>query len=188
MLNVKIILGSTREGSLGKPVGQLVTELAKQESSWKVEVLDLKEWQLPLYNESVTPKSRETFTNEVAKRWSDKITEGEAFIIVTPEYNHGYPASLKNALDWLFKEWNRKPVAFVGYGAAAGGARAIEQLRQVVAELEMVSLRNHVLVPLVWQAFDAEGKPLNDHLAPSLKEMFTELTWWGEALQVARTK
>lgn len=188
MLNVKVILGSTREGSLGTPVSHLVTELAKQEAAWNVEVLDLKEWQLPLYNEAVTPKSRESFTNEVAKRWSEKITEGDAFIIVTPEYNHGYPASLKNALDWLFREWNRKPVAFVGYGAAAGGARAIEQLRQVVAELDMVSLRNHVLVPFVWQAFDAEGKPLNDHMITSLKETFTDLTWWGDALKTARQK
>lgn len=89
--------------------------------------------------------------------WAKKIASYDGFLIVTPEYNHGYPAVLKNALDQIYKEWNGKPVAFVGYGATSGGIRAIEQLRQVVIELRMIPFKDDVIIPYIWQAFDENG-------------------------------
>lgn len=190
MLKVKIIMGSTREGRNGARVGEYIQSVAATESDWEVEYLDLKTLDLPMYAEAVSPSFRESLDGlpEVVKKWSHSIEEADAYIIVTPEYNHGYPAPLKNAIDWLFKEWNRKPVAFVSYGALLAGGRAVEQLRQVVAELHMTSVRTQVLFPAVWEAFDANGQPKDSATEERVRGMFRELTWWGNALKDARQK
>jgi len=134
------------------------------------------------------------YTNEVARKWTDKIAEADGYIIVTAEYNHGYPAVLKNALDYIFKEWNRKAVGFVGYGGA-GGARAIEQLRQVAVELQMVPIRNAVHIPIeVYMAVMNEKVPVNPDLFKPLREgrldrveaFLNDLLWTTQALKKAR--
>ncbi|HTX19838.1 MAG TPA: NAD(P)H-dependent oxidoreductase, partial [Bacteroidota bacterium] len=110
-------------------------------------MIDLRDWQLPMYDEPISPVSNKgIYTNPIGRKWADKIGEADGYIIVTPEYNHGYPAVLKNAIDWVFQEWRRKPVGFVSYGNL-GGARVIEQLRQVVIELQMLPIRNAVHIP-----------------------------------------
>ncbi len=108
-------MGSTREGRNGGKVGEYIRSVAATEPDWEVEYLDLKTLDLPMYADAVAPSFRESLDGlpETVKEWSHAIEEADAYIIVTPEYNHGYPAPLKNAIDWLFKEWNRKPVAFV---------------------------------------------------------------------------
>ena len=190
MLKVKIIMGSTREGRNGGKVGEYVQGVAATEPGWEVEYLDLKTLDLPMYADAVSPSFRESLDGlpEVIKEWSHSIEEADAYIIVTPEYNHGYPAPLKNAIDWLFKEWNRKPVAFVSYGALLAGGRAVEQLRQVVAELHMTSIRAQVLFPAVWEAFDTNGQPKDPATEERVRGMFRELSWWGNALKEAREK
>ncbi len=190
MLKVKVIMGSTREGRNGGKVGEYIQSVAATEPGWEVEYLDLKVIDLPMYADAVSPSFRESLDGlpEVVKEWSRKIDEADAYIIVTPEYNHGYPAPLKNAIDWLFREWNKKPVAFVSYGALLAGGRAVEQLRQVVAELHMTSVRAQVLFPAVWEAFDSNGQPKDSATDDRVRGMFRELTWWGDALKVAREK
>lgn len=190
MLKVKIIMGSTREGRHGGKVGNYVHSLATTEAGWDAEYLDLKEINLPMYAEAVSPSFRESIDDlpEEVQRWSKKIAEADAYIIVTPEYNHGYPAPLKNAIDWLFKEWNKKPVAFVSYGALLAGGRAVEQLRQVVVELHMTSARAQVLFPAVWEVFLENGQPKDPATEERVRNMFKELSWWGEVLKVGREK
>lgn len=190
MLKVKIIMGSTREGRNGGKVGEYIQGVAATEPGWEVEYLDLKTLDLPMYADAVSPSFRESLDGlpEVIKEWSHSIEEADAYVIVTPEYNHGYPAPLKNAIDWLFKEWNRKPVAFVSYGALLAGGRAVEQLRQVVAELHMTSIRAQVLFPAVWEAFDTNGQPKDPATEERVRGMFRELSWWGNALKEAREK
>lgn len=146
-IKVHIIIGSTRDGRFSeKPARYLYDELGKREDA-RPDLVDLRDWALPFFDQAETPSYKtKPYPHEIAERWSAKVGEADAFVIVTPEYNHGYPAVLKNALDWVFKEWNHKPVGFVSYGSAAG-ARSVEQLRQVVIELSMVPLRPAIHIP-----------------------------------------
>jgi|SRR6185369_4284743 len=187
MLKVKIILGTNREGRHGQKVGEYIKGLAELRPDWEVEYIDLKERTLPFFTSAKPPKMGD-YEEEGTKEWAKTIDEGDAYVFIVPEYNHGYSAVMKNALDLIYKEWANKPVAFVGYGAVVGGSRAVEQLRQVIVELQMVSIKDTVLVPMVWEAFDESGKPKNTHIEKSAIEMFDQLTWWGEALKAARTK
>lgn len=191
MLNVKIILSSVREGRFGDKPAAWILEHAKNTPGIKVELLDLKEFPMPFFNDPVSPSMKNVpYTHPEVVRWTQKITEAEAFIIVTPEYNHGYPASLKNAMDWVYQEWNNKPVAFVAYGAV-GGARSVEQLRQVAVELQMAPIRNSVGITFdyMMKAFqDSNIDPL-ELLKPfdeKVKGLIEQLLWWGNALKTAR--
>jgi NAD(P)H-dependent FMN reductase len=115
------------------------------------------------------------------------VASADAFVFVTPEFNHGYPASLKSALDAVYVEWAAKPATFVSYGGAAGGVRAVEQLRQVLVELHAVPIRDAVLLPLARQLFDTEGTLIDpEGLAPSVKATLDHLLWWAHALRAAR--
>ena len=156
----------------------------------ELEILDLRDHPLPMYEGTVPPaRSPRDYPNDAVARFGQAIDRADGFIIVTAEYNHGYPASLKNAMDYLFAEFNRKPVAFVGYGNV-GGARAIEQLRQVVVELEMAPLRHavNILPELMISARSAE--PFSPELFASLDQrletMVSDLLWWTAALGAAR--
>jgi NAD(P)H-dependent FMN reductase len=146
---------------------------------------------MPFFDEPVSPSMiKEPYANPAVQAWTKKIAEGDAFIIVSPEYNHGYSAVLKNALDYVYKEWNNKPVGFVSYGSV-GGARAIEQLRQVAVELQMAPIRNSVHIP--WSLL-ASMMALPTPVAPELFEpvahgkdgLITQLLWWAKALKTAR--
>jgi NAD(P)H-dependent FMN reductase len=125
-------------------------------------------------------------TDPLVERWAAEVDAADGYVVVTPEYNHGYPAALKNALDLVFEPWRRKPVSFVSYGGPGGGMRAVEQLRQVVVELEMVPLRHQVAIPRVYMAFDGAGQLHDDGHARDADRLLGELAWWAGALRTAR--
>lgn len=188
MFNIQIILGSTREGRKGDKVARWVTDAAKTRSDFTHELLDLKEWNLPMFNDPVSPSKGE-YSYDYTKKWSEKIAAGDGYLFITPEYNHGYSAALKNALDHLYLEWNKKPGAFVSYGGVAGGTRAVEQLRQILIELQMVPVRSGLAIPFIWDAFDENGAPKNKEvLEKQLNGIFDQLVWWAEILKEARAR
>jgi NAD(P)H-dependent FMN reductase len=188
-LKIKIILGSTREGRFGDKAAQWILELAKKKEELDVELLDLRDYAMPFFNEAITPSSiKEPYTNEAVARWTKKIAEADGFIIATAEYSHGYPAVLKNALDYVYKEWNQKPVGFVAWGGV-GGARSVEQLRAVAIELQMAPMRNAVHIVAPWFMVDEKGilKPgALDAYANAAEGMLSQLIWWTKALKSAR--
>ena len=185
MITVKIILGSTREGRFGEKPARWIFEKAKGREGVVAELLDLREYPLPFFNEAILPLARKgEYPNEVAARWAEKIREADAVIIATPEYNHGYPAVLKNALDFIYDEWNRKPVAFVGWGSV-GGARAVEQLRQVVVQLQMVAIQNAVHFSFR-DALDEKGNFVTASFEEVGDRMLDQLLWWAKVLKSAR--
>src|SRR3954470_7581778 len=140
-VKIQIILGSIRQNRFGEKPAQWILQEARKREGVEFELIDLRDHPLPMFAEPTPPgRLNGNYPNELVSKWGKKVAEADGFIIVTPEYNHGYPPSLKNAIDHLFVEWGRKPVAFVGYGSA-GGARAVEQLRQVAIELEMAPIR-----------------------------------------------
>ena len=139
MIRLGIILGSTRPNRNGEAVAKWVYEIAQKRVDAEFELVDIKEFDLPLLDEPVPP-SLGQYTQEHTKTWAAKIGSFDAFVFVTPEYNHGTSGALKNAIDFLFKEWNNKAAGFVGYGSA-GGARAVESLRLVMGELMIADVR-----------------------------------------------
>ena len=185
MTKIQIILGSTREGRNGEKVCKWITDIAKKNKETEYEVVDLKEWNLPMFNDPKPPIYGE-YSYDYTKKWSKKISEADGYIIVTPEYNHGYPGVLKNALDLLYKEWNNKPVAFVSYGGYVGGSRAVEQLRLVAVELQMTPIREEVNIPFVWQAFDEKGEIINEHLNEKAEGMLKQLDIFTENMKSLR--
>lgn len=187
-VKIQIILGSTREGRAGAKVGQWVKKLAEARPDFASEYVDLKDWGLPFLTDPMPP-SMGKYASELTQKWSKKISEADGYIFITPEYNHGYSPVLKNALDHIYKEWNNKPAAFVSYGGGAGGARAVEQLREVAIELQMAPIREQVAIPAIWEAFDESGalKDATRH-EKKAEAMFDQLVWWAKALKAAREK
>ncbi len=187
MVKVQIILGSTRENRAGWRIANWVYEQAKLRKDMEAELVDLKAWPLPFYDEAApVPMLKGKYKEPLAKKWSEKISGADGYIIVTPEYNHGYPAVLKNALDYLYFEWSKKPVSFVSYGGFVGGSRAVEQLRQVVIELQMAPMRQAVHFIHVYKMTDEELQHEDNN--KQAQGMFDQLVWWAEALKAAREK
>jgi NAD(P)H-dependent FMN reductase len=180
---VLIIIASTRRQRLGPRFARWVWEVAAEGGALEAELVDLAELGLPFLSDS--PLKRED-RDGASVRWAEMVGGADGFVIVTPEYNHGYPAPLKNALDHLHGEWCRKPVAFVSYGGQGGGARAVEQLRAVVVELEMVPLRQQVVIPRVWEALTEDGVLHEENRTRDARHMLDELAWWAGALRVLR--
>jgi len=189
-LNIKVIAGSTREGRFSDKVATWIAKEIQKQKGVAVEVLDLRDYDMPFFNEPMSPSfKQEPYKNEAVERFTKKIEEGDAFVMVTPEYNHGTSGVLKNALDWVYPEWNNKPVAFVSYGSV-GGARAIEQLRMNAVELQMAPIRAAVHIPGE-QYFPvlfgkAEAKDLFASQSEKAETMITQLLWWTRALKKAR--
>lgn len=191
ILKIQVILGSIRPERAGEKVFTWVKSQLKSTSDLPAgrqdvgyEFIDLKDWNLPL-EIGASPKEQK-YDNKEVVRWSSKVRESDGFIIISPEYNHGYSAALKNALDNLYYEWNNKPVAFVAYGAV-GGARAVEQLRQVAVELQMVPVRNGVHILEHWNAFDEKGMLKEaEKYNKQLGDLVTQLLWWANTLKTAR--
>ena len=186
MLKVAIILGSTRPGRNGEAVSQWIYEIAKKRSNADFELLDIKDFNLPLLDEPISPTMGQ-YTKEHTKTWSVKINSYDAYVFVTAEYNHGIPGALKNAIDFLFKEWNNKAAGFVGYGGA-GGVRAVEQLRLVMAELHVATVRAQVQLSLFtdFENFTRfKPAPYNEK---SASDMLDQVISWGSALKVLGTK
>jgi NAD(P)H-dependent FMN reductase len=182
--HILVILGSTRQGRHGDKVIQWLMRGLNARSDASFELVDLRDLALPFFDAAVPPAYGQVAAE--ARGWSEGVGNADGFIFVTPEYNHGYPAPLKNAIDHLFKEWAHKPAAIVNYGGPAGGYRGAEQLRQVLSELKVVPVREQVGIPAIWAAFDAAGEPQNAALDGSLEAMTTELLWWATALIPAR--
>ena len=174
MKHVGIILGSTRQGREGDKVATWVYNHTNEQTAAHYELIDLRDWPLPFFDSPDSPGEiiNGNYDDPQTRAWSEKISSFDGFIIVTPEYNHGYPGVLKNALDHLFSEWNGKPVSFVGYGVGAGGTRAVEQLRQVVIELRMIPLYSEVCLPRPWSAFDDNGETKDTNLLKKLLGIF----------------
>lgn len=185
---LKIIIGSTRPSRKGPIVANWFTEIAKQHSDFDVEVLDLKEINLPLMDEPEHPRMQK-YAHEHTKSWSKVINEADAYVIVTPEYNFGYPATLKNALDYLSVEWQDKPMAFVSYGGVSAGTRAVQELKSPVTTLGMVPLTEAVNIPFFAQFINEKGIfEGNEPLIKSAHAMLKKLKYWTEALQQMRKK
>jgi NAD(P)H-dependent FMN reductase len=190
-LKIKVILASIRNGRFGDKPAEWITELAKKVEGFSVELLDLKDYELPMFAEAVSPAYvKGDYEKPEVNKWAEKIAEADGFIIVIPEYNHGYPPSLKNNIDYLAKEWVNKPVSFVGYGSV-GGSRAVEQFRGVAIEMQMAPIRNSVHIMNPWLLTEKDGTlkagVLDAYIWPA-ENMLTQLSWWGSALKEARNK
>lgn len=159
--HLQIIIGSTRPGRRGGAVGHWFHDLAVRHDRFGVELIDLLEIDLPLLDEP-RPAGRGPYARAHTQRWSRTISAGQAYVFVVPEYNHGYNAATKNALDFLHEEWRNKPVGFVGYGGIAAGARAIQALLPVVVSLGMTPLPRAVHIPLINRAVTADGSLSTD--------------------------
>jgi NAD(P)H-dependent FMN reductase len=180
-LRVAIIIGSTRQGRFAPTIANWFAAEAEQRPDMTIDLIDLADAGLPEMLSGQRSPEVEAITSRLA--------EADAFVVVTPEYNHSFPAPLKSAIDWHSKEWQAKPVAFVSYGGMAGGARAVEQLRQVFAELHAVTVRDTVSFPGVWEQFDSDGSPKNaERSVRAANTMLDQLAWWGHALRDAKSK
>ncbi len=184
---IGVIVGSTRPGRFADHPAKWITALAEKRGDVDVELLDLRDWPMPFFEEEVSPAYTPS-KNEVAQRWQRKIDSLDGFIVTVAEYNRGPTAVLKNALDYAYKEWNRKPIAFVGYGGV-GGARAIEQLRLHAIELQMAPIRAavHIQIPVYLDVIKGE-KTLDDFdvLVQGANDMLDQFVWWLNALKTAR--
>jgi len=188
MYNLKIITASTRPGRKGPALANWIFDLAKKHTEFTVELLDLAEINLPFLDEPNHP-SMQKYTKDHTKKWSATIAAADAFIFVTPEYNFGYPATLKNALDFLYNEWTYKPVAFVSYGGIAGGTRSMQALKQVISAMNMVPVLEAVNVPFFTKYIDEQNKFNADEIIQKSAEgMFKELLKWTETLHQMRNK
>lgn len=185
---IKVILGSTRPDRFSEYPGRWILDILAKRDDMKAELLDLRDYPMPFFNESETPSSKSTpYSHEAVVRWTAKIAEADAFIVVTPEYNHGYPGVLKNAFDYVYQEWNKKPIGFVTYGSASG-ARSVEQLRMVAVELQMAPIRNAIHMPWDTVAAARKGDP-NEAFKPFETRaggLIEQLVWWAKALKTAR--
>jgi NAD(P)H-dependent FMN reductase len=187
MPRIAIIISTTRDTRFGDQPARWIHGAASARTDMEVEILDLRDFPMPFFNEKASNAWVPT-TDETARRWQQALAGFDGFIFVTAEYNRSVPAVLKNALDYAYPEWNRKPAAFVGYGAV-GAARAIEQLRLICVELQMAPLRTGVHIQGAdFFAVLRQEKPLEalTYLDKNVTHMLDELAWWTNALKAAR--
>jgi NAD(P)H-dependent FMN reductase len=188
-LKLGVILASTREGRRGEGYARWIHALLSAHQGATTELLDLRDWRLPSYDYAAMPTAAEkSYTDATARGWVEKIASLDGYVIVTPEYNHGYPGALKNALDHAYAAWNDKPVAFVSYGGTSAGARAVEQLRLVAIELRMVPIRDEVNVRLIGIQLDEHGQPTDSFYAKRAGVMIDTLLWWARVTKDGREK
>lgn len=189
-LKVQVILGSTRAGRFGAEPAKWIMDILAREEGIKPELIDLAEWPLPFFDEAVSPSmSGGKYANDLGAKWAAKVAEADAYIMISPEYNHAPSAVLKNAIDWVSPEWNKKPVGFISYGSV-GGARAIEILRLMAIELQMVPVRAAVNIMAPWMLRDEKGSLKDGALAPytdAAHGLIDQIRWWGTVLRSART-
>ena len=184
MIKIAVILGSTRPGRNGEAVAKWVLNLAQKRSDAQFELVDIKDFNLPVLDEAV-PASQAQYSKEHTKKWSAKIASFDAYIFVTPEYNHSTSGALKNAIDFLYNEWNNKAAGFVGYGSA-GGTRAVEHLRLIMAELQIADVRGQVALSLMTDFENFKDfKPASYH-EKTLSTMIKQVIAWGTAMKNLR--
>ena len=183
--HIQIILASTRQQRRGEPIAEWFYAVASARDDLTCELVDLAGYRLPFLTSAAPPPMSDSARDAAATEWSAKVAAGDGYVFVVPEYNHGYPAAIKNALDHLFSEWTRKPNAFVSYGGLAGGVRAVEQLRQVAIELEMVPLRRQIAIARIWEAVSETGE-LSDRQDAQAEALLDDLAWWAQTLRAGR--
>jgi NAD(P)H-dependent FMN reductase len=190
MTTISVILGSTRQGRFSEKPAQWILQHLRQRKDIETRLLDLRDYPMPFFDQPMPPAmpGRPPYEHEVVKRWTAQIAASDGFVFVTPEYNYGPSAVLKNAIDWVYPEWNRKAAAFVSYGSAMG-ARGVQQLRQIAIELQLAPIRSSVLVPpaTLWAHF--QGGDVDKGLAElnqSAIAMIDDLLWWTSTLKAAR--
>ena len=194
MLNLKILIGSTRPTRAADRVAPWIIERATAHGAFDVEVLDLRDWPLPMFQEhvgTIGDFSDPTYSDPVVRNWNRKLKEADALLVVTAEYLHSIPGTLKNAFDNVFVSWalRNKPLGAVGYSTGiAAGVRAIEHLMDVAIEAEMVPLRDTVIIPRVDTAFDEDGKPVDPMTDIAATVMLDDLEWWGTLLAKGRAE
>jgi NAD(P)H-dependent FMN reductase len=191
-MKLQVIVGSTRPARAADKVVPWVLGRALMHEAFETELLDLRDWPLPMFGEhmgSIGDPRNPTYSHEAVRRWNRKIAEADAYLVITPEYNHSIPGALKNAIDSVFVSFafRNKPLAAVGYSAGVGGGiRAIEHLAQVAVEVEAVPLRSTVILPFVDKAFTDDGGPVDPGTEVSLQIALDDLAWWARALHNAR--
>jgi NAD(P)H-dependent FMN reductase len=183
---LQIIIASTRPGRVGPSVAAWIYQRAVAHGGFDVELIDLAEVNLPMFDEPKHPRFGE-YVHQHTKDWSATIRRGDAYIFVIPEYNYGFNAAIKNAIDYLNAEWNHKPVGFVSYGGVAAGTRAVQMLKQVVTTLRMVPVFESVNIPFVQQFLDADKRlQANDIMEDAATAMLDQLVAVSQALRVMR--
>ncbi|MEV6295244.1 NAD(P)H-dependent oxidoreductase [Streptomyces sp. NPDC051896] len=182
-----IIVGSVREGRFGPVVGSWVAEQAREHGGFEVDAVDLADVDIPLTLPVESPKfAGDAYPRPAGMaRLTSALEEADAFVVVTPEYNHSYPASLKAAIDWHFTQWTAKPVAFVSYGGAAGGRHAVLHLENVLTELHAVTIRDGLAFPNYFTAW-RDGRPLDEQAPGYAKTLLDQLSWWAATLRSGR--
>jgi NAD(P)H-dependent FMN reductase len=190
MTIISVIVGSTREGRFSEKPAQWIFQHLRKRKEIEARLLDLRDFPMPFFDQAVPPSmpGRPPYPNEVVQKWTAQIGASDGFVFVTPEYNYGTSAVLKNAIDWVYPEWNRKAAAFVSYGSAMG-ARAVQQLRETAIEVQMAPIRSSVPLPVatLWAHF--QGGDVNKGLAEMDQQaaaMIDDLLWWTSALKTAR--
>jgi NAD(P)H-dependent FMN reductase len=190
MIVISVIVGSTRQGRFSEKPAQWIFQRLKNRGGVDAQQLDLRDFPMPFFDQPVPPAmpGRPAYENEVVKKWTGEIARSDGFIFVTPEYNYGPSAVLKNALDWVYPEWNRKAAAFVSYGSAMG-ARGVQQLRLTAIELQLAPVRSSVYIPVatLWAHFQGGDVDAGlTELEAAAKTMIDDLLWWTAALKAAR--
>jgi len=190
MTNISVIVGSTRQGRFSEKPAQWILQHLKKRDGIEARLLDLRDCPMPFFDQALPPAmpGRPPYEHEVVKRWTAEIAASDGFVFVTPEYNYGPSAVLKNAIDWVYPEWNRKAAAFVSWGSAMG-ARAVQQLRENMIEVQVAPVRSSVHIPVatLWAHF--QGGDVDEgltQLETSAQTMISDLLWWTAALKAAR--
>ena len=191
MIVISVIAASTRQGRFSEKPAQWIFNHLKQRDV-DARLLDLRDFPMPFFDSPVSPAmpGRAPYENEVVRKWTAAIGASDGFIVVTPEYNFGPPAVLKNAIDWVYPEWNRKAVTFVSYGGA-GGARSVQQLREIAIELQLAPIRSAIHIPVATLMAHFQGGDVDKGLAEldtRAKVMLDDLLWWTDALKAARSR
>ncbi len=184
MLRIAIIIGSTRPGRRGEAVARWVYDIARQRDDAAFELVDVQDFALPLLDEPMPPAAHQ-YTQPHTMRWSAAIAAYDAYVFVTPEYNHAPPAALKNAIDYLYREWNDKAAGFVSYGSS-GGARAVEQLRQIMGHLRIADVRAQVSLSIFTDFDEAGAVKAAAYHENAVHTMLDQVIAWGTALQTLR--
>jgi len=187
---ISVIIGSTRQGRFSEKPAQWILQQLKKRDGVDARLLDLRDFPMPFFDQPIPPSApgRAPYENELVKKWTAAIGASDGFVFVTSEYNYGPPAVLKNAIDWVYPEWNRKAAAFVSYGAVSG-ARSVQQLRETAIELQLAPVRSSVHIPVatLWAHF--QGGDVDAGLAEQEGRagiMIDDLLWWTSALKAAR--
>jgi NAD(P)H-dependent FMN reductase len=192
MTIISVIVGSTREGRFSEKPAKWILQHLKRREGVDARLVDLRDFPMPFFDQPTTPATpgRAAYKNEIVQKWTAAIAQSDAFVFVTPEYNYGTSAVLKNAIDWVYPEWNRKAAAFVSYGSAMG-ARSVQQLRETAIEVQLAPIRSSVHIPVATLWAHYTGGDVDAGLAEltvPAETLINDLLWWTAALKTARAR